>query len=163
MTHNGFTLLETVIAIVLLGMMAFFTTSYLNVSTLSQIQSKSQLQSQITLLQSMILQCKTLSEVMPKQASSANASATLIDQLVCLTSPTYLINGGKGGFVPHPLNGFDPFTATESGASFFITISATQNSDNDSVLQSLSSGYSATQAQLHYGGGKAILDIYLSH
>ncbi|MFY9141318.1 pilus assembly FimT family protein [Sulfuricurvum sp.] len=163
MVRRGFTFFEVILAIALIGVMGTISFYYLNVSTLTSTQQKAQLQSHITLLTSMILECKTLSEIVPKQVGGAAASSTPIRQLECQTTPVYLLDGGKSGFIPLPPGGFDPYTASESGGSFFITLSANQGSSGDTVLQSIIDGYSATQASLHYAGGKALLDIYLSH
>lgn len=162
MARKGFTFFEAILSIALIGVMGVISFYYLNVSTLSSTQQKAQLQSHITLLTSMILECKSLSEKMPKQVGGANAVLTPLSQLECQTSPVYLLNGGKSGFVPLAPNGFDPYTASESGGSFFITLSANQGSSGDAVLSSLFSGYLPAQAAFSYAGGKAILDIYLS-
>ncbi len=162
MLRKGFTFFEAVLAIALIGVMGGISFYYLNVSTLSSIQQKTQLQSHITLISSMVLECKSYSEQMPKQIGSADAAGTPAQQLECQTSPVYLLNGGKIGFVPLPPNGFDPYTATESGGSFFITLSANQGSVGDKVLESIGSTYLPQQATFHYAGGKALLDIYLS-
>lgn len=160
--RNGFSFFEAILSIALIGVMGAISFYYLNVSTLSSTQQKAQLQSHVTLLTSMILECKSLSEVMPKQVGGANASSTLVTQLECQTAPTYLLNGGKSGFVPVPPGGYDPYSATEAGGSFYITLSANQGSAADAVLQSVASGYLPAQAAFQYAGGKAILNIYLS-
>lgn len=160
--RKGFTFFEALLAIALIGVMGAISFYYLNVSTLSSIQQKTQLQSHITLMASMVLECKTLSQSMPKQIGGAAASSTLVSQLECQTSPVYLLNGGKIGFVPLPPSGFDPYAATESGGSFFITLSANQSSAGDKVLESIGGRYLPQQATFHYAGGKALLDIYLS-
>lgn len=140
--------------------MGFFSFTYLNISTLTSTQEKSQLQTHITLLSSMVLECKTLSEKMPKQSGGSNASATLVSDLVCQTIPTYSLNGGRHGFVPKPPSGYDSYTATESGGIFTLTLSATAG---NKVLESIYNGYLPTQATFNTNvGGKAVLTIYLA-
>ena len=160
--NKAFTLLETMIAIALFGLMAILANSYINVSTISNIQTKSQLQSQITLIQSLVLQCKTLSEAMPSQANDAAASTTSVNALTCKTFPPYNLDGGKGAFIPKAPNGFETITATESGSEFFITLTTQENSSGDEVLKSLMQTYTPTQAELVHDAGKAKLNIYLA-
>lgn len=159
--NKGFTFFEAILAIALMGAIGLFGYSYLNSSTLYDIQSKSSLQTHIALLQSMILECKTLSEKMPKQSDGTDTSATLISQTVCQTSPSYNLDGGRNTFVPKSPAGFDSYTATESGGAFYITLSAASNTRYAEMLTSLSKSYTATQATLHENGGKTFLDIYI--
>ncbi len=161
MLRRGFTFFEAILAIALIGVIGFFGYSYLNVSTLSMVQSKSQLQAHITLLQSMVLECKTLSESMPKQIGGTDATATPVDALECQTTPTYPIDGGRGVGIPKSPTGFDPYTATESGGSFWITLSAAEATPYADVLAQLKQEYTASQAQLRNESGKTFLDIYL--
>jgi len=108
----------------------------------------------------MVLECKTLSESMPKQSGGANASSTLVSDLVCQTTPTYSLNGGRDAFVPKPPTGYDPYTATESGGEFVLTLSATAG---NTVLESIYNGYLPTQATFNSNvGGKAVLTVYLA-
>ncbi len=160
MRRSGFTLLEALLAIALIGVMGAVSFTYLNISTLTSTQEKSQLQTHITLLSSMVLECKTLSESMPKQSGGGNASSTLMSELVCQTTPTYLLNGGKHAFVPKPPTGFDPYTATELGGVFTLTLTATAG---NKVLESIYNGYLPTQATFNSNvGGRAVLSIYLA-
>jgi len=161
--RNGFSLVEALLAIALLGVMGGLTFYYLNISTLTSTQAKSQLQTHITLLSSMVLECKTLSESMPKQSGGANASSTLVSDLVCQTTPTYNLNGGRHAFVPKPPTGFDTYTATELGGDFFITFATLHGSVEAKVLESIYNGYLPTQATFNPNiGGKAVLNVYLA-
>ncbi len=163
MGRKGFTLFEALLAIALIGVMGFFSFTYLNISTLTSTQAKAQLQTHITLLSSMVLECKTLSESMPKQTGGANANATYMDQLVCQTTPTYNLNGGRHAFVPKSPTGFDTYTATELGGDFFITFAALHGSVEAKVLESIFNGYLPTQATFNPNiGGKAVLNVYLA-
>lgn len=162
MHKKGFTLIEVVITIMLIGVMVSIGYYYFNLSTLSRIQYKSTLQSQFNLIESMVFQCKSLSEQMPMQIGGAPAQDTALSGLECNTSTPYLFDGGRNGFVPIPPAGFTPYTATESGTVFYITTTADNNSTQDEALQKLQPLYTTTQATLDHNTTSAIFKFYLS-
>lgn len=163
MYRKAFTLIEVIITIGLMAIMATLGYFYFDVSTLNQSQYKSQLQSQINLVESMVFQCKNLSEQFPKELnSSTNASNTLLSDLECNTTVPYAFNGGKNGFVPVPPTGFNAYRATETGTVFFIMTSADNNSTQDKTLKNLVLNYTTQQATLEHNATSAIFKFYLS-
>lgn len=147
----------------LAGLMGALTYYYINLSTLNRSQYKSALQSHFNLIESMVFQCKSLSEQFPKELdTSTNASNTLLTELECNTSIPYSLNGGRNGFIPLPPTGFTPYKATESGSIFFIATSADNNSTQDDALKSLILNYTPQQASLEHNATSAIFKFYLS-
>lgn len=163
MSRKAFTLVELAITIflaALLGSMGYF---YLNTSTIKRTQYKTAVQSQINLIESMVFQCKSLSEQFPKELNTTtNASNTLLTDLECNTSTPYSFDGGKNGFVPLPPTGFTPYRATESGSQFYILTTADKNSIQDEALQKLILNYTSTQAVLEHNSTSATFKFYLS-
>lgn len=163
MFRKAFTLIEVIVTIGLMAIMATLGYFYFDVSTLNQSQYKSHLQSQVNLIESMVFQCKSLSEQFPKELNtSANASNTLLSNLECNTTVPYAFNGGKNGFVPVPPSGFSAYRATEIGSAFFIMTSADNNSTQDKALKNLIRNYTSQQATLDHNATSAIFKFYLS-
>lgn len=143
--------------------MGALTYYYINLSTLNKSQYQSTLQSHFNLIESMVFQCKSLSEQFPKELdSSTNASDTLLTDLECNTSTPYVLNGGRNGFVPLPPTGFTPYKATEAGSIFYIMTSADNNSTQDDALKNLILNYTSQQASLEHNATSAIFKFYLS-
>lgn len=163
MQRNAFTQIEIALSVFLAGLMGALTYYYINLSSLNRSQYKSALQSHFNLIESMVFQCKSLSEQFPKELdSSTNASNTLLTELECNTSIPYSLNGGRNGFIPLPPTGFTPYKATESGSIFFITTSADNNSTQDDALKNLILNYTPQQASLEHNATSAIFKFYLS-
>lgn len=163
MQRSAFTQIEIALSVFLAGLMGALTYYYINLSSLNRSQYKSALQSHFNLIESMVFQCKSLSEQFPKELdSSTNASNTLLTELECNTSIPYSLNGGRNGFIPLPPTGFTPYKATESGSIFFIATSADNNSTQDDALKSLILNYTPQQASLEHNATSAIFKFYLS-
>ncbi|MCK4974162.1 MAG: prepilin-type N-terminal cleavage/methylation domain-containing protein, partial [Sulfurimonas sp.] len=60
---KAFSLLELIIAIALAGVIAVLSTNFINFSTISKINIKSELQSHFNIISATILQCKELSNI----------------------------------------------------------------------------------------------------
>lgn len=163
MKRNAFTLVEIAMTVFLMGVIGAIGYYYLNLSKMTQIQYKSTVQSHINLIESMVFQCKSLSEQFPKELNtSTNASNTLLSELECNTSTPYDFDGGRNGFVPVPPGAFTPYRATESGSAFYLSTSAENNSTEHEALQKLILGYTATQATLESNATDTTLKFYLS-
>ncbi|HLD23028.1 MAG TPA: hypothetical protein VJA83_03735 [Sulfuricurvum sp.] len=163
MQRSAFTQIEIAMTVFLAGLMGALTYYYINLSTLNRSQYKSALQSHFNLIESMVFQCKSLSEQFPKELnSSTNASNTLLTELECNTSTPYSLNGGKNGFIPLPPTGFAPYKATETGSVFYVMTSADNNSTQDDALKSLILNYTSQQASLDHNASSAIFKFYLS-
>lgn len=163
MLRKAFTLVELAITIFLAALLGSIGYFYLNTSTIKRTQYKTAVQSQINLIESMVFQCKSLSEQFPKELNtSTNASDTLLTELECNTSTPYAFDGGKNGFVPLPPTGFTPYRATESGSEFYILTTADNNSIQDESLQKLILNYTSTQAVLDHNSTSATFKFYLS-
>lgn len=164
MQKKAFTQIEVAMTVFLAGLMGALTYYYVNVSTMNRLQYQSTLQSHFNLLESMVFQCKSLSEQFPKDlnATSMNASDTLITQLECNTSTPYSLNGGRNGFVPVPPNGFSAYKATESGNTFYIMTSADNNTTESKAFDKLILNYTSRQATLEHNVTSAIFKFYLS-
>lgn len=163
MQRHAFTLIEIALTIFLAGLIGTLTYYYLNLTTMNRIQYKSTLQSQFNLVESMVFQCKSLSEQFPKELdTSTSASDTLLSALECNTSIPYSFNGGRNGFVPVPPGGFSSYTATESGNVFYIATSADNNSTEDEALKKLILNYTPQQATLEHNATSATFKFYLS-
>ena len=163
MQRSAFTQIEIAMTVFLAGLMGALTYYYINLSTLNRSQYKSALQSHFNLIESMVFQCKSLSEQFPKELnSSTNASNTLLTELECNTSTPYSLNGGKNGFIPLPPTGFAPYKATETGSVFYVMTSADNNSTQDDALKSLILNYTSQQASLDHNATSAIFKFYLS-
>lgn len=162
MKKTAFTLIEVILTIFLVGVISVLSYSYLSPAGLNKYQYKTTLQSQINLIESMVFQCKNLSEQMPNQVGGADALDTNLTLLECNTSTPYAFDGGRNGFVPIPPTGFTPYTATESGTTFYITTTAANNTTQDETLASLALNYTSTQAQLSHNATTATFKFYLS-
>lgn len=163
MKRTAFTLVEIAITVFLAGLLGSLGYFYLKTSSLQKIQYTTTVQSHVNLIESMIFQCKNLSEQFPKELNtSTNASNTLLTDLECNTSTPYVFNGGRNGFVPIPPTGFSPYRATESGTVFYISTSADNNTIQDEALQKLILDYTATQAVLEHNTTSATFKFYLS-
>jgi len=159
---SGFTLIEVLLTIFLVGVISALMYFYINSTTLRKSGYKTTLQSQFNLIESMVFQCKSLSEQMPNQIGGANASNTNLSLLECNTSTPYTFDGGRNGFVPVPPTGFTAYTATESGTLFYITTTADNNTTQDEALKSLALNYTSTQADLNHSATTATFNFYLS-
>lgn len=142
--------------------MAILSFSYLNVSTLSKQNIKTEFASHLNSITATILQCKDLSGYMPTQAGEVLASNTLLNTLTCNTSSTYALDGGHGSFIPPPLPNFTAYTATQTGEIFYFTTTTPLNSPNYEVLDELKNSYSSNQYELTNDGTTATLNFYLS-
>lgn len=162
MKKSAFTLIEVLLTIFLVGVISTLMYLYINTTTLKQSGYKTTLQSQFNLIESMVFQCKILSEQMPNQIGGADASNTNLSLLECNTSTPYTFDGGRNGFVPVPPTGFTPYTATETGTLFYITTTAENNSTQDEALIKLSLNYTSTQAELTHDATTATFKFYLS-
>lgn len=163
MKKRAFTLVEVALTITLVGVLGALSYFYLNLSTLSAIQYKATIQSQINLIESMTFQCKNLSEQFPKELDAGtNASNTLLTELECNTTVPYTFNGGNNGFVPIPPANFSPYRATETGSVFYVMTYAENNSTQDNALKKLIINYTAQQATLDHNATSAIFKFYLS-
>ncbi len=160
--RKAFSLIELLITIALAGAMAIFSFSYIDSTTLSKDTITTQLQSHLNLITSAIFQCKELSNSMPIQSDGSLANNTLLNTLDCNTSTPYQLDGGKGTFIPPPLNNFTDYRATQNGSEFYISTTTTINSRNDDVLKDLNSTYSAQQYVLTYDTSTAYLNFYIS-
>ena len=161
-TKKAFTIIEVLLTIFLVGVMSTLGYYYISTSGLKQSEYKTTLQSQFNLIESMVFQCKNLSEQMPNQIGGADALDTNLTNLECNTSVPYAFDGGRNGFVPIPPTGFTAYTATESGTIFYITTTADNNSTQDKALQSLALNYTSTQADLNHSATTATFKFYLS-
>lgn len=163
MLRKAFTLVELAITVFLAGLLGSMGYFYFNTSTIKRTQYKTAVQSHINLIESMVFQCKGLSEQFPKELNtSTNASNTLLTELECNTSTPYLFDGGKNGFVPLPPAGFTPYRATESGSVFYIVTTAEKDSIQDEALQKLILNYTSTQAVLEHNTTSTTFKFYLS-
>ncbi len=160
--RKAFSLIELLITVALAGAMAIFSFNFIDSTTLSKESIKTELQSHLNLISSAIFQCKELSNSMPIQSDASLANNTLLNTLDCNTSVPYKLDGGKGTFIPPPLNNFTAYTATQNGSEFYITTTTTINSRNDDVLKDLNSTYSAQQYVLTYDTSTAYLNFYIS-
>lgn len=159
---KAFSLLEVVIVITLLGVMTALSFNYINISTLTKQDTKTQLQSHFNIITSTILQCKELSNVMPIQSNGSIANNTLLNSLECNTTTPYKINGEQGAFIPNALNGFGEYRATQNANEFYFSTSVNQNSLNDEVLQDLNNSYSTQQYELTSDATTRYMNFYLS-
>lgn len=162
MQKKAFTLIEVALTIFLVGLMGALGYSYISTSSLLRSQYKTTLESQVNLIESMVFQCKSLSNQMPMQVGGAAALDTNLSLLECNTSVPYAFDGGRNGFVPIPPTGFSPYHATESGSVFYISISADNNSTQDAALKKLAVNYTLTQATLDHNATSATFKFYLS-
>lgn len=163
MSRKAFTLVEIAITIFLAGLLGSLGYFYLNTSSLKRSQYRTAVQSHINLVESMVFQCKSLSEQFPKELNtSTNASDTLLGDLECNTSIPYSFDGGRNGFVPVPPSGFTPYRATESGSEFYIVTTAENSSIQDEALQKLIPNYTSRQATLDHNSTSATFKFYLS-
>jgi hypothetical protein len=159
---KAFTLIEVALTIFLVGLMGALGYSYISTSSLLRSQYKTTLESQVNLIESMVFQCKSLSNQMPMQVGGVAALDTNLSLLECNTSVPYAFDGGRNGFVPIPPTGFSPYHATESGSVFYISISADNNSTQDAALKKLAVNYTLTQATLDHNATSATFKFYLS-
>lgn len=163
MFSKAFTLIELAVTIFLAGLLGSLGYFYLNTSNFQKLHYETALQSHINLIESMVFQCKSLSEQFPKELNTSSvASNTLLTQLECNTSVPYALDGGKNGFVPFPPTGFSSYTATESGTIFYVQTTAENNSTQDEALKKLILSYTSTQATLEHNATSAIFKFYLS-
>jgi prepilin-type N-terminal cleavage/methylation domain-containing protein len=160
--RKAFSLIELLITVALAGAMAIFTVSFINTESISKENIKTELLSHFAILSATILQCKELSNAMPVQAGGALASSTLLNTMECNTTTPYLLDGGKGNFIPVPLTGFTAYTATQNGSEFYFSTTTEVNSTNDEVLQSIQSSFSTNQYSLTHDTTTAYLKFYLS-
>jgi len=160
--RQAFSLLEIFIAIALSGVMAYTASFFLDTKSISKQNIKTQLQSQFNIITSVILQCKEYSNIFPLQSNGSLASSTLLNTLECNTTTPYLLDGGKGSFIPPPLDNFTDYTATQTGTEFYFSTTTPINSVNDEVLIDLNSTYSPNQYSLTYNATTAFINFYLS-
>lgn len=163
MSRKAFTLVEIAITVFLAGLLGTLGYYYINTSSLKRLQYETTIQSHVNLIESMVFQCKSLSEQFPKELNaSINATDTLLTDLECNTSIPYSFNGGKNGFVPLPSTGFTPYRATEVNTTFYISTTADNNSTQDEALQKLIIKYTSIQATLEHNATSATFKFYLS-
>ena len=142
--------------------MALFAFNYLNTKTLSKENIKLELQSHFNIITATILQCKEYSNIMPIQSDGSEASNTLLNTLDCNTTTPYSLDGGKGSFIPLPLNDFTDYTATQNASEFYFSTTTSINSYSDEVLQDLQNTYSSNQYELTSNATTTTLKFYLS-
>lgn len=159
---KAFTLIEVILTIFLVGVISALGYFYISTSGLKEAEYKTVLQSQFNLIESMVFQCKSLSEQMPNQVGGADALDTNLSNLECNTSTPYTFNGGRNGFVPVPPTGFTAYTATESGTVFYIVTTADNNSTQDEAFKKLILNYTSNQADLNHSATTATFKFYLS-
>ena len=162
MQKKAFTLIEVILTIFLVGVISTIGYYYISTSGLKEAEYKTVLQSQFNLIESMVFQCKSLSEQMPNQVGGADALDTNLSNLECNTSTPYTFNGGRNGFVPVPPAGYTAYTATETGSTFYITTTADNNSTQDEAFKKLILNYTSTQAILDHNTTSATFKFYLS-
>lgn len=159
---KAFSLIELLLTIALAGAMVILSFNYLNISTLSKQNTKTEFQSHLNIITATILQCKELSNMMPIQNNGSLANDTPLDTLECNTTIAYSLDGGKGSFIPKPLSGFTNYTAKQLGNIFYFSTTTPLASSNYEVLQELQTTYSANQYGLINDGTTATLNFYLS-
>ncbi len=159
---KAFTLVEVLLTIFLVGVMSALGYFYISITGLKQAEYKTALQSQFNLIESMVFQCKSLSEQMPNQVGGANALDTNLTDLECNTSTPYSLDGGRNGFVPIPPVGFTAYKATEVGPTFYISTTADNNSTQDEAFKRLALNYTSRQAELNHSTTTATFKFYLS-
>lgn len=163
MYSKAFTLIELAITIFLAGLLGSLGYFYLNTFTIKKLQYKTTVQSHMNLIESMVFQCKSLSEQFPKELNtSTNASNSLLTELECNTTLPYSLNGGRNGFVPVPPSGFTPYRATETGSEFYVITTAENNSTQHEALQKLIVNYTSQQATLESNATSTTFKFYLS-
>jgi prepilin-type N-terminal cleavage/methylation domain-containing protein len=162
MQKKAFTLVEVILTIFLVGIISALGYFYISTSGLKESEYKTVLQSQFNLIESMVFQCKSLSEQMPNQVGGADALDTNLTNLECNTSTPYTFDGGRNGFVPVPPTGFTAYTATESGTAFYIATTADNNSTQDEAFKKLILNYTSQQADLNHSATTATFKFYLS-
>ncbi|MFK5937017.1 MAG: prepilin-type N-terminal cleavage/methylation domain-containing protein [Sulfurimonas sp.] len=160
--RKAFSLLELLIVIALSGVMAMLAFNYRDMETISQENIKLELQSHFNIITATILQCKEYSGIMPIQSNGSEASGTLLNTLDCNTTTPYALDGGKGSFMPLPLNNFTAYTATQTASEFYFSTTTTINSYNAKVLQELQATYSTNQYELTSDATTTTLKFYLS-
>ena len=160
--RKAFSLIELLVVIALTGVMTIFAFNYLSTETISKENIKLELQSHFNIITATILQCKEHSNLMPIQSDGSQASNTLLSTLECDTTTPYPLDGGKGSFIPPPLNGFSEYRATQNISEFYFSSTALINSYNDEVLQDLQANYSQTQYELTHDATTATIKFYLS-
>lgn len=160
--RQAFSLLEIFIGIALAGVMAYTTSFFLDTESISKQNIKTQIQSHLNIISSVILQCKEYSNTFPVQSDGSLANDTLLNTLDCNTSTPYALDGGKGSFIPPALDSFTAYTAKQTGSEFYFTTTTAINSVNDEVLLELNTTYSPNQYELTYDTTTAFLNFYLS-
>ena len=160
--RKAFSLLELFMTIALSGAMAIFALNYLNTKTISKASITLELKSHLNIITSIILQCKEYSSLMPIQSNGSLASDTLLSSLECNTTTPYPLDGGKGSFIPLPLDSFTAYTATQNASEFYFSTTTPIDSYNYEVLQELNTTYSSNQYLLTDDGTTASLNFYLS-
>ena len=159
--RKAFSILELLIAIALAGAMAIFTFNVIDINTITKDATKAELQSDLNLITSAVLQCKELSSMMPIENNGSIANDTNLSDLDCNTSTTYSLDGGRGYFMPTTLTGFTIYQATQNGDEFYISTTAEKDSKYDEILQELNTTYSTQQYVLTYTT-TANLKFYIS-
>ncbi|MDF1881472.1 hypothetical protein JHD50_09190 [Sulfurimonas sp. MAG313] len=159
---QAFSLLELFITITLFGVMAIFISSFIDVTHITKSNVKTQLQAHFNAITSSILYCQSLTNSFPIQNDGSLANNTLLSILECNTSTPYLLDGGKGSFVPPALTGMTEYTATEIGTEFYFLTTASVDSLNDEALTELNASYSANQYVLTSDATTTTLKFYLS-
>ncbi|MEA3371688.1 MAG: prepilin-type N-terminal cleavage/methylation domain-containing protein, partial [Campylobacterota bacterium] len=160
--RKAFSLIELLIVITLAGVTAILAFNYLNMESISKNNIKLELQSHFNIITATILQCKEYSNIMPIQSGGSEASDTLLSTLECNTTTPYQLDGGKGAFIPPPLNDFTAYTATQNASEFYFSTRTSINSYSDEVLQELQTNYSTNQYELTSDATTTTLKFYLS-
>lgn len=149
-------------AIILAGVMAYTTSFYLDTQSITRQNINTQIQSHLNIISSIVLQCKEYSNSFPIQSNGSLANSTLLNTLECNTTTPYLLDGGKGSFIPPALNNFTAYTATQIGDEFYFTTTTAIDSVNHDVLVELNTTYSPNQYELNTTATTTILNFYLS-
>lgn len=159
--RKAFSLFELFIVISLSGVMAILSFNYMNATTLTIESIKTQLDSHINLITASIFQCKEYSNTLPINTDGSYANNSLLSSLECNTTTPYALDGGKGSFIPSPINGFSKYRATQNATEFYFSTDVLIDSTNDKALQELNSTYSPNQYELTYDETKAYLKFYI--
>lgn len=160
--RKAFSLIELFVTIALVGAITFVVTNLINTRYLSIESIKLEFKSHLNLITATILQCKEFSGTMPLQSDGSLANGTLLDSLECNTTTTYPLDGGKGSFIPTPLNLFTSYKATQSGDEFYFSTTTEIDSYQYDALAELNTTYSPNQYELTDDGTTASVKFYLS-
>lgn len=143
---KAFSLVEVLLAVTLISVIAILSTrNFLNFDTINIYTKSIKLQSDITLITTMIIDCKDTSLSFPKNIDNSPAYENLLRDLECKSDVPYMLDGGKVGFIPQLGSGFSDWFASEVGGSFYIFASAQKNTNHSQILKTLYNSYPKNQ------------------